>query len=236
MISVVIPAYNEETVLEESAQEVAGVLSKVSPLDWEIVIVDDGSLDQTAQMAERLTRDPHFRLIRHERNRGKGAAVRTGVFNAQGDIVLVCDADLSTPPEMLVPFLHELSQGADIVIGDRRSTEARIERPQSLLRRMLGGGYAALARQVAGIPLRDFNCGFKLFRGKAARSLFADCRSDRWTWDVEIIALAVRRGLTVRAQPVTWRQGDRTSVRPFRDAVDSFTDLARLWRRLRTQS
>lgn len=233
MISAVIPAYNEEIALEGSVLAVARVLSELSPIAWEIVIVDDGSQDRTAQVAERLGRDPHFHLIRHEQNRGKGAAVRTGVLATHGDAVLLCDADLSTPPEMLSSFLHELSLGADIVVGDRRSSASRIERPQSLLRRILGGGYAALARQVAGLPLRDFNCGFKLFRGEAARDLFSNCRSERWTWDVEIIALARRNGLTVRSLPVIWRQGDRSAVRPFRDAVKSFADLARLWLRLR---
>jgi dolichyl-phosphate beta-glucosyltransferase len=233
VISVVIPAYNEENVLEESARAMAMVLSRLSPREWEIVLVDDGSRDSSAQVAGRLSQDPNFKLIRHEQNRGKGAAVRTGMLRTRGDVVLVCDADMSTPPRMLELFLRELSQGADIVIGDRRSPGAGIERPQSLVRRILGGVYAALARQVTGICLRDFNCGFKLFRGDAGRSLLARCQSDRWTWDVEVIALAVSSGLTVRAVPVTWRQGDRSSVRPFRAAAESFADLARLWLRLR---
>jgi len=220
-------------VIEASARTVSEVLSVLCPLDWEIVIVDDGSLDRTGQVAERLTEDAGFRLIRHSRNCGKGAAVRTGVLATHGETVLLCDADLSTPPEMLPSFLHELSQGADIVVGDRRSTASSIERPQSLLRQILGTGYAALARQVAGVPLRDFNCGFKLFRGDAARNLFAQCRSVRWTWDVEVIALARRSGMIVRSLPVIWRQGDRSAVRPFRDAVKSFADLVSLWIRLR---
>jgi len=233
LISAVIPAYNEEIVLEATVLSIANILSELSPKDWEIVLVDDGSLDNTAQVAERLARDTRIRYMRHEQNRGKGAALRTGVFSTQGDAVLLCDADLSTPPQMLKSFLPELANGADIIIGDRKSPESRIEQPQSLLRRVMGVGYAALARQVAGISLRDYNCGFKLLRGQAARDLFSECRSDRWTWDVEIIALAVRRGLTIRALPVTWRQGERSSVSPFRDAVKSFVDLARLWMRLR---
>ncbi len=236
MISVVIPAYNEEIVLEESAWAVYKVLMQLSPLDWEIVLVDDGSPDRTAQVAARLAEeDPHFRLIRHEQNQGKGAAVRTGVLLTRGDMVLICDADISTPPEMLESFLHELSRGADIVIGDRRSPGANIQRHQSLLRRIMAECYAALARQVTGISLRDFNCGFKLFRGDAARTLLAQCQSERWTWDVEVIALAVRKGLTVRARPVTWRQGGHSSVRPFRAAVESLVDLALLWNRLRRE-
>ncbi|MEK6744922.1 MAG: glycosyltransferase [Nitrospirota bacterium] len=233
MISAVIPAYNEEAILEGSARAVSRVLAQLSPGGWEIVLVDDGSRDQTAQVAARLAEDPRFRLVRFERNRGKGAAVRAGVLITRGDRVLILDADMSTPPEMLASFLPELDRGADIVIGDRRSPGARIERPQSLLRRLMGAAYATLARRISGISLRDFNCGFKLFRGEAARSLLAHCRSDRWTWDVEIIALAMHRGMNVRSHPVTWRQGGQSSVRPFRAAASSLIDLARLWTRLR---
>ncbi len=233
MISAVIPAYNEEDTLEAAARALAGVLSRLSPLEWEIIIVNDGSLDRSAEIADRLADDAHIRIVRHERNRGKGAAVRTGVLLTRGDVVLICDADMSTPPDTLGPFLAELSRGADLVTGDRRSRHSRIERPQSLLRRFMGGVYAALARWITGISLRDFNCGFKLIRGDAARSLLQRCRSDGWTWDVEVIALAARSGLTVRALPVTWRQGDRTSVRPFCGAVKSLVDLTALWFRLR---
>jgi len=233
MISAVIPAYNEEAVLEESAMAVAAVLTRLSPLDWEIIIVNDGSLDRSAEVAGRLAGDPRFRTVSHERNRGKGAAVRTGVLLARGEAVLICDADMSTPPETLELFLAELSRGADLVTGDRRSRYSRIERHQSRLRRVMGGVYAALARWITGISLRDFNCGFKLIRGDAARALLKRCRSDGWTWDVEVIAMAVRSRLIVRSLPVKWRQGDRSSVSPFCAAVKSLVDLTALWFRLR---
>jgi dolichyl-phosphate beta-glucosyltransferase len=233
MISAVIPAYNEEDVLEASSCVLAGVLSRLSPFGWEIIIVNDGSRDRTAQAASRLADDPHIRVIQHERNRGKGAAVRTGVLLTRGDAVLICDADMSTPPETLELFLAEFSRGADLVTGDRRDRRSRIARPQSLLRRVMGGVYAALARGITGISLRDFNCGFKLIRGDAARSLLKRCRSDGWTWDAEVISLAVRSGLVVRALPVTWRQGDHSSVRPFCAAAKSLIELTSLRLRLR---
>jgi dolichyl-phosphate beta-glucosyltransferase len=233
MISAVIPAYNEENVLEDSVRTVTSILSQLFIQEWEVIIVDDGSLDQTARIAETFTDNHHFFLERHEYNRGKGAAVRTGVSRTRGDVVLVCDADLSTPPTMVQPFLDELSRSADIVIGDRRSYLSTIERHQPFIRRIMGAVYASLARHISGVELRDFNCGFKLFRGDVARTLLAQCLSDRWTWDVEVLALAERRGLTVRALPVTWRQGDRSSVRPFSAAFESLADLFRLWCRIR---
>ena len=233
MISAVIPAYNEEQVLEASVRSVAAIVARLSPLEWEVVIVDDGSCDRTARIAALFTYDSHFILEQHEHNRGKGAAVRTGVSRTRGDVVLICDADLSTPPSMLQPFLAELSGGADIVTGDRRCDAANIERPQTFLRRFMGSVYVAFARTITGVDLRDFNCGFKLFRGEVARSLFEQCRSDRWTWDVEVIALAKKSGLAVRAVPVTWRQGDRSSVHPFSAAFQSLADLVRVWIRIR---
>lgn len=233
MISAVIPAFNEASVLEEAVVTTAAELSRLSSSGWEILIVDDGSRDRTFEIAQKLAEDPHVTLLRHERNRGKGAAVRTGVLHSRGNLVLILDADLSTHPETLESFIPLLAAGADLVTGDRRSPHASIERPQTLLRHIMGGVYAAMARIVTGAPLRDFNCGFKLLRGAVARSLLAQCRSDRWVWDVEIIALALRRGYAVTAIPVTWRQGDRTSVAPLRAALTSFSELAQLWFRLR---
>jgi len=233
MISAVIPAYNEEEVLEASACALAKVLSRLSPLEWEIIIVNDGSRDRTAEAAARLSDDPHVHIVQHERNRGKGAAVRTGVLLTRGEAVLICDADMSTPPETLELFLAELNRGADIVTGDRRSRHSCIKRPQSRHRRVMGSVYAAFARWITGISLRDFNCGFKLIRGDAARSLLKRSRIDGWTWDAEVIALAVRSRLVVRALPITWRHGDRSSVRPFSGAITSLVELTALWFRLR---
>jgi dolichyl-phosphate beta-glucosyltransferase len=233
MISIVIPAFNEECTREATLFAISSVIAKLSPMEWEVLIVDDGSQDRTYQVGQKLTLNPHIRLYRHESNRGKGAAVRTGVLHTHGDAVLIMDADLSTHPGMLELFIPVLAGGADLVTGDRRNPETRIERPQTLQRRIMGGVYAAMARLVAGSSLRDFNCGFKLMRGDVARSLLAQCHSDRWVWDVEVIALALRQGLEVTAIPVTWRQGDRTSVDPFRASLTSFIELAKLWIHLR---
>ena len=233
MISAVIPAFNEESTLEEAVLTTAAVLARLSPSGWEILVVDAGSQDRTYQVAQQLAYDNHIKLIRHDSNRGKGAAVRSGVMNSRGDAVLIMDADLSTRPETLESFIPALTEGADLITGDRRNPASHIDRPQPILRRVMGRVYVTLARTVTGSSLRDFNCGFKLIRGDTARSLLAQCRSDRWVWDVEAIALALRQGLEVKAIPVTWRQGDRTAVAPFNAALVSIIELAKLWFRLR---
>ncbi len=228
----VIPAFGEEATLENAGSAVSAVLEGFAPGAWEIVLVDDGSRDATPQIAARLAQDHRYRLVRHDRNRGKGAAVRSGVLLTTGQAVAVVDADLAVSPELLAPFVAELFRGADLVTGDRHDAASHILRPQSRLRRILGRGYVMLARWVTGMSLCDFNCGFKVFRGDVARTLLAECRSDRWAWDVEVIAVAVRRGWVVRTLPVTWRHGDRSSVRPFRAALGSLRELASIRARL----
>lgn len=233
MISVVIPAFNEEAVLESTTLALMPVLERLAPGSWEIVLVDDGSSDATGEIIRRLAREGGIRAASHRVNRGKGAAVRTGVLLTRGDAVLVCDADGSTPPDTLTAFLGLLGEGVDIVVGDRWSPGATVAPPQPPLRRVLGSGYTLLARVLTGVRLKDFNCGFKLFRGEVARHLLGSCRSDRWAWDVEVISWATRQGLALRAMPVRWSQGPRSKVRPVRDVVRSLGELASLWRRLR---
>lgn len=236
MISGVIPAFNEEKVLEKAVASLSEAFNYFSPSNWEIIIVDDGSIDRTPLISARLAESPGIRTVRHAYNRGKGAAVRSGVLLTRGDMVLIFDADMSTPPEMLGKFIDELACGADIVTGDRRAPEAQIVRPQPLIRRFMGGVYASLARTVSGIPLSDFNCGFKLLRGEVARTLLSECHSERWVWDVELISLAISHGYTVRAIPVTWSQGERSSVRPLRAAVGSIVELASLLIRFKAKT
>lgn len=233
MISVVIPAANEEPVIERTTRALMPVLDHLAPGAWEVILVDDGSSDSTWSVIQRLAGEVGVRSARHTVNRGKGAAVRTGVQLTRGDAVLVCDADGSTPPATLEEFMRILQQGADIVIGDRWGPGAVLDRPQPRLRRALGGGYILLSRWLSGVRARDYNCGFKLFRGEVARTLLASCRSDRWTWDVEVLALAARRGLVLRSVPVCWSQGLRSQVRPLRDVWRSLRDMAALWLRLR---
>ena len=232
MISAVIPAFNEEPVLESTTRALATVLARLSPEAWEVILVDDGSTDATGDVIRRLTREPGIHATRHPANRGKGAAVRTGVLLTRGDAVLVCDADGSTPPDTLEAFMTALHGGADIVIGDRWGPGAVLDRPQPRLRRFLGSGYGVLARTLSGVRTNDYNCGFKLFRGEVARGLLGDCLSERWTWDVEVLTLGARRGFAITSVPVRWSQGPRSTVRPLRDVRHSLQDLVSLGLRL----
>jgi hypothetical protein len=139
---------------------------------------------------------------------------------------------MSTPPATLREFLAALQQGADVVIGNRKSGAARIERWQPPLRVWLGLGFTRLANGLTGLSVSDYTCGFKLFRSPAGRELFAATTTPGWSFDVEILLRAARAGLVVREIPVTWRHVDDTRVRIARDVLRSFTELLSIWRRL----
>jgi dolichyl-phosphate beta-glucosyltransferase len=232
MISVVIPIYNEVARLRTHLDVLTGVLRGLAGEDWEVVLVDDGSTDGSAELIATLARDPHVVSRRHELNRGKGAAVRTGILASRGDAVLFCDADMSTPPETLVEFMAALGAGADVVIGNRKSREARIERWQPPIRIWLGLGFTRLANLATGLSINDYTCGFKLLRGEAGRRVFEAVDTPGWSFDVEILARAARAGLVIRELPVRWSHVDGTRVRLVRDVVRSFAELVAIRRRL----
>jgi dolichyl-phosphate beta-glucosyltransferase len=232
MISVVIPVYNEASCLDAHVATLRPLLEELSGPAWEIVLVDDGSADGTGAEITRLAQDGRVRGLSHAVNRGKGAALRTGIMATRGDIVLFCDADMSTPPETLRAFLPALQAGADIVVGNRKSRQADIQRWQPALRTWLGLGFTRLSNWMTGLSISDYTCGFKLFRGEHARRLFTATETPGWSFDVEILARAARDGLVIREIPVTWRHVDDTRVRVVRDVVRSFMELLSIRRRL----
>jgi dolichyl-phosphate beta-glucosyltransferase len=233
MISAVIPVYNEARRLTSSVEAMVAELRTVAGDDWELVLVDDGSQDDSPELVDRLAAaDPHVRALHHEFNRGKGAAVRTGVLATRGDAVLFCDADLSTPPETLRTFLAALEEGADVVVGNRKSERAVIERWQPPIRTWLGLGFTRLANAMTGLSVLDYTCGFKLFRGEPARAVFQAVQTERWSFDVEVLARAARAGLQLKQIPIRWKHVDGTNVRVLRDVLGSFRELLAIRRRL----
>lgn len=213
MLSVVVPVYNEEAILRGALEQTARYLATLAPGDHEIVVCDDGSRDGSAKVAESLAATAPIRVMRWEKNRGKGAVVRDGMLAARGDPVLFMDADLSTPLDELPRFLAALEQGADVAIATRKHHEARIERSQPWHRVALGKNYTRLANSLLGLRVSDFTCGFKLFRAAAAKAVFSRQRLDRWSFDAEIVFLSHRLGLRVAELPVRWADRPDSRVR-----------------------
>ena len=228
-LSVVIPAYNEEMRISETVRQVVSYLG-AQGYDWEIIVADDGSSDDTARLTvEAAGGDPRVRVLSLSHG-GKGWAVRNGMLAAAGEFRLLCDADLSVPIAQVERLLPGGGSGADVAVGSREAPgAARYGEPGR--RHMMGRVYNALARRLAAPGLADTQCGFKCYRGAAAALLFGEATINGFSYDVEVIHLARRSGMTVTEIGVDWHYREHSKVRPFRDAISMTLDLLRIrWR------
>lgn len=238
-LSVVIPAYNEEKRLPGNLKRIAAYLAEGGFPRAEVLVVNDGSSDQTAVNASRLAGElsrPNLsiRVLNNPGNRGKGYSVRHGMQEAAGDWVLFSDADLSAPIEECDKLLRAVNgdsyQGA---IGSRGLDRSLIGVHQPFFREMMGRIFNLFVRTIAGLPYADTQCGFKLFSKYAAKAIFSKQSLDRFGFDVEILYLAKKLRLPVAEVPVVWNDCEGTKVRLF-GGVDAFLDILRVrWNDLR---
>ncbi len=228
--SLVIPAFNERNRLEASLGIIAAWYeTRPGGWDWEVILVDDGSTDGTGSLAQRVARQLNVPLevLRHETNRGKGAAIRTGVLACSGNPILISDADLSTPLSEWIKLAERLPTHP-IAIGSRAIREDLVRRKQPAYRRLLGKAGNILVRLLAVPGIRDTQCGFKLFRGDVARELFGQSQIDGFAYDIEILYLARRRGLPIAEVPVLWFNSPESKVSLVWDFLRVLWDLLRL--------
>lgn len=229
-LSLILPAYNEEQRLPQYLLFIRNYFEDARGGDAEIVVVDDGSQDRTThRVHEAAGAWPQVRAVRLDQNEGKGKALRTGVATARGDFVLIADADGATPIAEEAKLRQAILDGADIVIGSRRLRTGGIER--SWLRNLIGGIFAWAVRRMFGLPVRDTQCGFKMFRREVAQRLFAMCREDGFLIDIEVLLHAHRLGYKIVEVPVAWRDVPGSKVRLVRDGWRMLTGLWRLRRR-----
>ncbi len=225
-----IPAYNEARRIEACVRGVAE-WSRARPggMDWEVLLVDDGSTDDTASLARRFAAEEgvDLKVLGYERNRGKGAAIRVGVLASKGDPVLVSDTDLSTPLSEWTKLADRLPDHP-VAIGSRALQQELVRKRQAFYRVWLGRAGNAVIQLFAVPGIEDTQCGFKLFRGDVARALFSEARVDRFAWDVEILFLARRRGLAIAEIPVVWINSPESKVRFVRDAIQTLWDVLRI--------
>ncbi len=225
-LSVVIPAYNEEARLPDSLRTVRAFL-EAQAYASEVLVVDDGSQDGTAGAVQRAASDwPALRLLRNPGNRGKGFSVRHGMLEAAGEWALFSDADLSAPIEEATLLLEKAAEGFDVVIG-ARTRDDLIGTHQSAFREAAGKSFNLVMRGATGLPYRDTQCGFKLFRREAAQAVFRRQRLRGFGFDVEILFLAQRLGFRCADIPVRWNNAAGSKVGMF-SGLDAFADLARL--------
>jgi dolichyl-phosphate beta-glucosyltransferase len=232
-LSVVIPAYNEERRLPPTVRAVERYLRE-SNRHSELIIVDDGSTDGTAEAVDGMIREGlKLHLLRHEQNRGKGAAVRTGMLAATGNVVLFTDADLSTPIADVEPLVAALAAGADVAIGSRAMDRSLIEVHQPWIRDRMGRVFNLFVQAILLPGLKDTQCGFKVFRRAAARDLFSATVSDGFEFDTEVLYRARRSGLAIREIPVHWRNSPDTRVNALVDSPRMLLALFRIRRTVR---
>ena len=223
--SIVIPAYNEGARLGATLEKVLGYVREQG---WnaEVIVVNDGSRDNTADLVRGFAaKDPVLRLVENPGNRGKGYAVRNGMLQARGEIVVFSDADLSSPIEEMPKLLAALAAGADIAIGSRwLNSELQTQR-QSLLRQLFGRIFNLLLRVILGLQFKDTQCGFKAFTRRAAQAIFPLQRIERWGFDPEILFIALKRGYRIREVPVTWGHDERSRMSYLRDGIKMLEEL-----------
>lgn len=224
-LSVVIPAYNEAPRLAPTLERVTEYLLRRGE-PFEVLVVDDGSGDGTAEVARRFT-ERGVVTLELERNVGKGGALRRGVLASRGEAVLLTDADLSTPIDELARLEPHLDE-AEVVLGSRAVADSRITLHQPIYRELMGKTFNLVLRLLGITDLRDTQCGFKLLRGDVARALFAELTVERFAYDVELVWLAAREGYRVKEVGVEWANSTATTVQPFLDSARMLWDVLRL--------
>ena len=230
-ISVVIPAYNEENRLRDTLPVIYAYLREHFS-QFEMVVVDDGSTDRTASIAQEFARQhPQTRVISYQPNRGKGHAVRTGILQSRGEWVLFSDADLATPIEELPNLAAKLREGYDIAIASRAVRGAKLVVRQPWYRELAGRSFNLIVQLLAVPGIHDTQCGFKLFKQEAAHEIFSRCEENGFSFDIEVLHVAMRLGYRIAEVPVHWMHREGSKVRLLRDAVRMFLALLRISRR-----
>ncbi len=225
VLSLVIPAFDEERRLGAGLRQAVDYLQRRGE-PFEILVVDDGSRDRTCQVAEGFAGEG-VRLLRHERNRGKGAAIRTGLAASAGERVLLTDADFSTPIEDLEKLEPHL-QRSKLVIGSRGLASSAVRKRQPIYRELMGKTFNRVVRLLGVRGLNDTQCGFKLLEGEAGRRLAGELKIEGFAYDVELIWLARRHGWHVEEVGVVWVNSEDSRVSPIRSSLSMLRDLVRI--------
>ncbi|MEP6717069.1 MAG: dolichyl-phosphate beta-glucosyltransferase [Terriglobia bacterium] len=226
-ISIVVPAFNEQARLPESLRRIEQYFSRSEWAFREVLVVDDGSTDGTAQAAEAFAAaHPDFRVLKNPGNRGKGYSVRHGMLETRGEWTLFTDADLSAPIEELDTLWKAVQAGGqEIAIGSRALDPSLIGVHQPGFRETAGRFFNLVMRRVAGLDIADTQCGFKLFRGDVARKVFKRQQLERFGFDVEVLFIAKKLGYRIAEVPVRWNHSEGSKVGMF-NGLQAFAELA----------
>lgn len=229
-LSVIIPAYNEERHIARTLEEVAGYLKKKG-YAFEIIVVNDGSKDGTAQAVLALDGvHPQVRLLHRSVNLGKGETVKEGIRHAAYPYCLFMDADNATSIAEWDRFEPLFEKGARVVVASRHLPDSKIVHPQPRIRRVFGAGYRFLSRVLFGLQSSDFNCGFKAYETALAKSVYERVRMRDWTFDTEVFCILKREGVAIEEVPVRWEHRDKPTpnIKPIAAALRTLASLLQL--------
>ena len=229
-LSVVVPVYNEEKSIRETLRRVEAFMS-LKGISWEVIVVSDGSRDNTVQVVEEVQRTAPqlpLKFIRSDTNRGKGYTSRRGMLEATGRYVLLTDADLSAPIKEVDRLTAALEKGADVAIGSRATGGKDCDVRQSLKRHVSGRIFNFFVQLLVLPGIQDSQCGFKCFTREAAQKLFSAQKLDGFSFDVEVLYLARKSGYKIAEVPVMWSQGPDSRVSLFRDSILMLKDLFKI--------
>ena len=212
-LSVIIPSYNEEQRITKTLEAVSEFLKKQA-YSYEILVINDGSKDNTAGAVAKLKANiPNLRLVDNKDNHGKGWVTKQGMLEATGDVRVFMDADNSTKIDEITKFLPYFDQGFDLVLGSRRIAGSNVAKDQNKLREFLGWVFRTIVHTLVPVGVTDTQCGFKAFSAKATETIFPKQTIFRWAFDVEILALARKNKLKIKEMPITWVNDEASHVK-----------------------
>ncbi|MBI1910598.1 MAG: glycosyltransferase family 2 protein [Deltaproteobacteria bacterium] len=230
-LSVVVPCYNEEKLIEQTMKRVFEYLdSKKYP--YEVIAVDDGSRDSSVLILKRLSQEnPNLKVLENRVNRGKGYSVRRGFLEATGRFVCFTDADLSTPIEEIEKLLHWMDEGFDIAIGSRSIKGSQLEVHQHMWREYMGKTFNFFVQRIAFSGIKDTQCGFKCFKKETVKEIFSRQRIDGFSFDVEALYIAKKLGYSIKEVPIKWVNRFESRVNPLIHPLQMMRDMIkmRIW-------
>ncbi len=224
-LSVIVPAYNEGNKLKENILEIDRYLKNHNH-DYEIIVVDDGSKDNTAEIVKSIE-NKQIRILVNHPNRGKGYSVKRGMLEAEKEYALFMDADLATPLKEISKFKN-FKDRYDVLIASRNLPDSDIKITQPFYRQLLGKGFSLVVRIFAVRGIKDTQCGFKMFNRKAREIIFSRQTFERFGFDVEILYIARKHNLSIKELPVTWINDSDSRVNPIKDSFRMFIDVLKV--------